>query len=257
MKSAVETAVNTTPPSTISAGTTPPVSPVAGDAPGAASLDQLRDIQLPDPIGIWPPAPGWWLLGLIISGAMVWLGITLRRHRLRNRYRRLALRELGQLAADQAAETSLTKASKQPSNLPATQQLNQILKRTALQGFAPTHYENSHDQAQALAALSGQSWLDFLYASSRIEAFNEPLGQRLATSLYQPGSDICGDELVQLQQLVKQWIKRHRRSRLKPKIQPKSTAKTVATPGPSSTQDNSRYQRPGSIIKQQQEEEVC
>lgn len=57
-----------------------------------AQLENLRDIRLPDPIGWWPLAPGWWmLLALIcaaILGALIWN--TLRKRTARY----LALREL-------------------------------------------------------------------------------------------------------------------------------------------------------------------
>ncbi len=37
------------------------------------NLDRyLRDIHLPDAIGWWPPAPGWWLLAALITAVVVW-----------------------------------------------------------------------------------------------------------------------------------------------------------------------------------------
>ena len=223
--------------------------------PQALSLEQLRDIQLPDPIGIWPPAPGWWLLGLIAIVALLWLSISLRRHWLSNRYRRLALRELSRLNANQATRdqgkiqsTLLTQIQMQER----VQQLNQLLKRTALQGFSSTV-----DKTSALAALNGQPWLDFLYRSSRIDAFRQPLGQRLAHHLYQPASDLSQEQLEQLQQLVKQWIKQHRCSRLKPSATTTMPPATAVTAQPASppAEDASRFQRPRSAIKPQ--EELC
>ena len=57
-------------------------------------LAQLRDIHLPDPVGFWPLAPGWWILGLLI---LILLGVALRflikRYR-NNRYRKQALSKL-------------------------------------------------------------------------------------------------------------------------------------------------------------------
>jgi len=49
----------------------------------------LRDIHLPEPVGWWPPAPGWWaLLALALAGAAAWGWLAWRR---RTRVRRAAL----------------------------------------------------------------------------------------------------------------------------------------------------------------------
>ncbi len=51
-------------------------------------LAQLRDIHTPPPVSWWPPAPGWWALGLLALLTILW-GVTtaVRRYR-RGRYRR-------------------------------------------------------------------------------------------------------------------------------------------------------------------------
>mgnify|MGYP001548978984 CR=1 FL=1 len=60
--------------------------PPAGQAPlppGALDLlNSLKDIHEPAPPGLWPPAPGWWLLAAIVLGALVALLVEwLRRRR--------------------------------------------------------------------------------------------------------------------------------------------------------------------------------
>ncbi len=148
-----------------------------------ASLDQLRDLQLPDPIGFWPPAPGWWLLALILIALMLWSGWRLLSRMRRNRYRHYALAELQRL--DQS----------EPQRW--LQQLNQLLRRTALVAYPH----------QPIAALSGQAWLDFLYHSSRLDGFQQPLGRTLAEGPYRSHADI---DTAGLTDLAQQWIKRHR-----------------------------------------------
>lgn len=45
----------------------------------------LRDVHLPDPPSLWPPAPGWWLLAVVLLGL---LAIPLWRHLRRQRRRK-------------------------------------------------------------------------------------------------------------------------------------------------------------------------
>lgn len=153
-------------------------------------LAQLRDIHLPDAVGFWPPAPGWWLLALIVLvvagyGLYRWL-----RHRKLNHYRHLALRQLAVLEGQSL------------SPLETVQQLNILLKRTLIAAPEPP----------AAAGLSGERWLRFLDQSGHTSAFSNGPGQLLAEAPYrdQPLGAQQAEHIEPLQQLVQQWIKNHR-----------------------------------------------
>ncbi|MFT6916575.1 MAG: hypothetical protein ACJAWL_002915 [Motiliproteus sp.] len=167
--------------------TTPAAALNLDPAAAPVSLEQLRDLQLPDPIGLWPPAPGWWLLALLSAGLLCWLGLWLYHYWQRNRYRNQALQEL----------TRLDKLRQQSPQL-WLQQLNQLLRRTALAAYPP----------QTIAPLSGAAWVDFLYRSSRLEAFHQSPGTTLACGPYQQAISI---DTLALRQLAHAWIRRHKR----------------------------------------------
>jgi hypothetical protein len=103
-------------------------------------LAQLKDIHEPAPIGWWPPAPGWWLLGLLaltLAAIATYLFIRFRRRQARNRYRVEAVRLLR--AVDIATPD-------------ATAQINEILKRVAVKSFGRAKCAN----------LTGRRWIEFL-----------------------------------------------------------------------------------------------
>jgi hypothetical protein len=121
-------------------------------------LAALRPLHTPLPIGWWPPAPGWWLVLLIV----VTLSVIAYRYWRRMAPQRAALRELKQLnkninSADHPIAT-----------------LNQLLKRYALICWpAPT-----------VASLSGKAWLEFLDANGGNGQFSNGSGSILTTDPY-------------------------------------------------------------------------
>jgi len=151
--------------------------------PTAASIDPqtlpLRDIHLPDPVGWWPPAPGWWLLfglTLLLLAVLVFF----RRHRRRSRYRRLALREIDQLAQLPPAEL--------------VAELSKLLRRAAL----------CHFPHRDCAGLCGEAWLEFLDRPFRDHPFSKGIGRCLLEAPYRP--ELVADSR-DLLALCRRWLK--------------------------------------------------
>ncbi len=96
------------------------------------SLDNLRDIVLPEAPLLWPPAPGFWLFFGIVTAAVLILVSQWVRARQANAYRRAGLALLK--GAGTVHEVSV------------------ILKRVALAGFPRVQ----------VASLYGEDWADFL-----------------------------------------------------------------------------------------------
>jgi Domain of unknown function (DUF4381) len=111
--------------------------------PQPASLDALRDIHLPQPVSLWPPAPGWWLLLALLLTLAAATFVWLRRRRQRPlRWQRAALRELDELEARHLSGAD-------PSELAAA--LSALLRRGALARFGAE-----------VASLHGEPWVELL-----------------------------------------------------------------------------------------------
>lgn len=171
---------------------TPPASTPMPGGPaqtGAADpLAQLRDIHLPAAVDWWPPAPGWWLLGILLLalvGAM--LAWALRRHR-RRRYRRVAMREVDALYArwQQHSDGHIF-----------LRELNQLLKQAALSAFP----------ASRVAALNGTEWLAFLDSTLAHPQFDSTATRALADIYRADPAPLQPDELRRAAQF---WLRRHR-----------------------------------------------
>ena len=98
----------------------------------SASLQNLRDIVVPEAPPLWPPAPGVWVLLVIILAVVLALFLWWWRARQRNAYRRAGLALL--------------------ENAGTTRDINIILKRVALAVWPRAE----------VAPLYGDDWTGFL-----------------------------------------------------------------------------------------------
>lgn len=151
-------------------------------------LSELADIHLPDAVGVWPPAPGWWVLAALALLALVFL---YRRQLARVFLRRRlgsALRELDAAYAEftQAAERNA-------AGLRLLQTFNAILKRVALVHFSDPE----------LPRLNGRAWLRFLDEKTGTADFTVGAGQPLGDGIYRPVFDADAEAL---HALCRRWI---------------------------------------------------
>lgn len=150
-------------------------------------LSQLRDIHLPEPVGLWPLAPGWWLLAalLLVTGVIVF-------RLIRNRVRRDAPRRdaLKELEKCYRAFEDDGNESKYISNI------NVLLKKVAAFYYGK----------EKVARLSGEAWLAFLDQHAGTDQFSRGAGTALASGPYRPAAAV---DAVALQQACKHWVDAH------------------------------------------------
>lgn len=164
----------------------PPTSPL---------LNQLQDIQLPEPIGWWPLSFAWWILLFMLVSIAVGLTWYLREQKKRNAYRKEALQRLKTL--NNSENTRLS------PNQQAIE-INQLLKQVALTAYPRTE----------VAQLNGQAWLDFLAKSAKHIVPPTDLKQCMQLA-YQPPSHSqtelkqAQQQLNSLKRYANQWIKGH------------------------------------------------
>ena len=134
----------------------------------------LRDIHLPDAVGWWPLAPGWWfLITLVAAGLIYLLYIEFLKWR-RNAARRVALSELRRVRTEfEAGADALTLAK----------ELSELLRRAML-AYAPRG---------EVAGLTGQSWLEWLDRGLDDRPFTTGPGRSIETLPYLRPESVTDD----------------------------------------------------------------
>ncbi len=147
----------------------------------------LRDIHLPDPIGWWPPAMGWWLLIILLPllGYVLWRLFKRLTRKTAVKTARKLLRELRQ--------------NPELDELQKLQQLSALMRRVAI----------STASRKEAAALTGKQWLAYLDRAFPDAPFSQGIGHYLAQAQYQKQlpKDLDLDALFNL---CEQWIKKQR-----------------------------------------------
>ncbi len=148
----------------------------------------LRDIHLPGPPDFWPPAPGWWLLAILLLVLMAGAGFMLWRRLELHRQRQRILAMLDRLETGSGDEAT-------PELLA---QLSDLIRRLALTRF-PRH---------EIASLTGHDWLRFLDESGGDGLFSSGPGEVLAQGPYMRKLPNAVDSRA-LTGLVRHWIRRN------------------------------------------------
>jgi hypothetical protein len=178
-------------------------------------LSDLADIHLPGAISFWPPAPGWWLVALLALGLCAAFGLwCFRRWQQRQRLR-VALQELS-VAQQQWQQSSA--AERGVAALHLLHNCNSVLKRVAL-----VHYP-----APTVAALHGNTWLQFLDHSGATNFFTTGVGKVLADGAYRRQWDADEATINALLAPVQQWVTKQYVH--KPRVQQTAAAATGQEP---------------------------
>lgn len=150
-------------------------------------LDALRPIHAPPPPELWPPAPGWWLLAVLLlgllAGAAAW---GWRRYR-QYRFRCNVLHEIDCITSSYS------------ENNPADflSNIGILLRRIALRRYPPGQ----------VASLTGSDWLQFLDGTGGGGAFSKGVGQLLESGPYSARVDAV--PVAELATLVRHWAKQN------------------------------------------------
>ncbi len=137
---------------------------------------ELRDIHLPDAVGWWPPAPGWWLLLALVVGLALLLP-WLRRWLRQKPVRRLSLGEFERIRSDYR------------NGLGETETVNRIaalLRRTLIGYRGRTGF----------AASTGEAWLAQLEQLAPSQGFTAAQLHTLARGRYRAGDQCDVDGLL-------------------------------------------------------------
>jgi len=161
-------------------------------SPDPTSLQNLNDIVLPEAVGWWPLAIGWYFLFGLLLVILTWLTYTWVRRWINNRYRRVALQQLQLLAED------IRNTDNRDTGL---RQIPVLLKRTALSVYPRSQ----------LASLTGRNWHDFLNSKVSKPSFTEFTADLLDEISYSVG-DLSKVDTQAADDLLKashHWLKHH------------------------------------------------
>ncbi len=153
---------------------------------GSARLP-LRDIHLPEAIGWWPPAPGWWLLTV----SMVLIVLLLHRGWRRLRARRYGIRAQAR-ARFQALRQEYARSGDQGQ---LVRGLSVLLRRACLSVYPRTE----------VAGLAGERWLKHLDRGLGDGRFQQGTGSVLAQAPYRREVEVDVENLLAL---CAEWIDR-------------------------------------------------
>ena len=149
-----------------------------------ASLNNLHDIVVPDAVGFFPLAPGWYMVFLLFLTLV--FHFALKRYRLyqKEQYRRDAVDELAGL---------------QQVNKENAKSLLSLAKRVGISAYGREH----------IAKLNEDCWWDFMQNHSKA-TIHPALRSEIHTLLYKEDAVLSDGAFDAIVKIVTQWIKTHK-----------------------------------------------
>jgi len=147
----------------------------------------LRDIHLPEPIGWWPPAPGWWLV-LVAGAAIIAAVYTIKRLRRRRLLKRTVLAEF---------DTIRRRYQQDRDQGALVQALSALMRRASISFY----------QRKDTASLTGDEWLQHLDHTAQRKDFVQGTGRILATAPYLPSNGRPDTDCDGLLLLCEDWLR--------------------------------------------------
>lgn len=178
-------------------------------------LSQLADIHLPDAIGWWPLAPGWWILIAALGVAAYFIGRRLAAVLLQQRIRRHALGELDKALAAYRQASAVSGADQEIEKLNYVNEINAVMRRVALK-----HYPQEN-----AASLSGVRWVAFLRSSGDSTLLTDQLATTLSEGRFARHWDVDENALYQM---ARCWISSLYLARIETSQAPDDTSTSTA-----------------------------
>jgi len=149
-----------------------------------ASLDNLHDISLPDAIGFFPLAPGWWMVSWLLLALLFHFLLQRYKQYKKSQYRREALTELGTYTQN---------------NKEHTLALLSLAKRVGIAAYG----------RKVVAKLSSNDWWDFMEKNSSTKV-NRELREEIDRLLYDASYTLSDTSHEKVEKAVSLWIKTHK-----------------------------------------------
>ena len=150
-------------------------------------LANLKDIHLPNPVDLWPPAPGWWLLVLfsvsMITALVYWLVIRWKKQA----YQREALLALTAIETD---------FNHHGDTRQLVRDISGLLRRTCITRYGRRWASN----------ITGEAWLSFLDEKGKTSEFSQGAGEVFQQQMYRPDCNVDEQQLIRIS---RDWLRRH------------------------------------------------
>lgn len=146
----------------------------------------LRDIHLPDAIGWWPPAPGWWAITFLLLATIVFLIWRWRQQKGDESTLELALYELDRLQKQHGKDSKTL-----------LRELSVLLRRTAISQYG----------RKRVSGFTGETWVEFLDQKAGKPLFRGKLERFLTEIPYRPETEA---ETTAIFNAIREWIKLQR-----------------------------------------------